>query len=77
MLNVRAASDRFIRVRIVSVAGTTYAIKVVPVTAAWSQQVFPITTVDTDPNAVLEIQLGSTDETTWIDTVSLRPAPAF
>ena len=36
--------------------------------------VLPFTAPVTDANASLEIDLGRSDETTWIDTVSFRPA---
>jgi hypothetical protein len=36
-----------------------------------------MSTIISDPDAVVQFGFGRTDETTWIDTVSLRPAPAF
>jgi hypothetical protein len=76
-LNVRAAGAREIRIRVASRAGATYATKILTVTPAWTQETFPVTTVATDPDAVLEIQFGRSDDTTWIDTVSFRPTPLF
>ncbi len=76
-MTVRAESARTIRVRIVSRTGVTYSPSIVAVPAAWTPVTIRIIAPDSDPNAVLEFGLGRTDETTWIDTVSLRPAPAF
>jgi hypothetical protein len=76
-MNVRAAGLREIRVRIVSRTGVTYATKGVVVPPTWAPIALRITSTNTDPDAILEFGVGRTDETTWIDTVSLRPAPAF
>jgi hypothetical protein len=76
-MNVRASGVREIRVRIVSRTGVTYFGAGVIVPPTWTPVALRVTTINTDPNAILEIGVGRTDETTWIDTVSLRPAPAF
>ena len=76
-MTVRAEGPRLIRVRLMSRAGVTYTTAIVAVPVAWTPVSLQITVPDTDPNAILEFGLGRTDETTWIDTVSLRPAPAF
>jgi hypothetical protein len=71
---VRAEVVRDIRIRIGSTAGASYLARTAPATTAWVQVVLPFTAPVTDANASLEIDLGRSDETTWIDTVSFRPA---
>lgn len=70
---VRAQSARDIRIRIGSTAGASYVARTAPVTGLWVQVVFPFTASVTDANATLEIDLGRSDVTTWVDTVSFRP----
>ncbi|HEX2469769.1 MAG TPA: carbohydrate binding domain-containing protein [Candidatus Limnocylindrales bacterium] len=71
---VRAETPRDLRVRIGSSVGASYLARSAPVTTAWTQVVFPFIASVTDPNAALEIELGRSDVTTWVDTVSFRPA---
>jgi hypothetical protein len=46
----------------------------VTVTTAWTAVAFQFTASVNDPNATLEISLGRSDVSVWIDTVSFRPA---
>ncbi len=71
---VRAESARDIRVRVGSTAGASYFLRTVPVSTTWTAVAFPFTASATDLNANLEIDLGRSDITTWIDAVSFRPA---
>jgi hypothetical protein len=71
---VRAEAARAIRISIASSTGGSYFLRTVPVTTTWTQVVFPFTVSASDLNASLEIDLGRSDVTTWVDTVSFRPA---
>jgi hypothetical protein len=57
--------------------GGSYVTRTEIATSEWTPLSFSFPTPVTDPNAVLEIQLGRSTATTWIDTVSFRPTPAF
>jgi carbohydrate binding protein with CBM4/9 domain len=74
--SARAAADRFIRVRIASTNGSTYLTRLSPVGVAWTGSTFTFIATVTDPNAVLEFDLGRETPTTWLDAVSFRPAAA-
>jgi hypothetical protein len=71
---VRAETPRDLRIRIGSSVGASYLARTAPVTTEWTQVVFPFIASVTDPNAALEIELGRSGVTTWVDTVSFRPA---
>ena len=71
---VRAESARDIRVRVGSRAGASYFLRTVPVTTTWTAVAFPLTASATDLNANLEIDLGRSDITTWVDAASFHPA---
>ncbi len=71
---VRAESARDIRIGIGSTVGGSYLLRTVPVTTTWTAVVVPFTASATDSNANLEIDLGRSNVTTWVDTVSFRPA---
>jgi hypothetical protein len=75
-LSTRAVSDRDLRIRVASVDGASYLTRLVTVGAAWAPSTFTFTAPVTDPNAVLEIELGRSDVTTWVDAVSFRPEAA-
>ena len=62
------------RVRISSLDDASYLTRLVTVGPAWAPSTFTFTAPVTDPNAVLEIELGRSMVTTWIDAVSFRPA---
>ncbi len=72
----RAETAREIRVSVGSKAGASYVARTVPVTTAWTSFTFPFTASLTDADATLEIALGRSDVSVWIDTVSFRPATA-
>jgi len=70
---VRAETAREVRVRIASTVGASYLARTATVSPVWSPVTFPFIAPATDANAVLEIDLGRSDVTTWIDSVSFRP----
>jgi hypothetical protein len=76
MLSARATADREIRVRIASTAGASYLTRLATVGTTWTPLVFTFIVPVSDPNAVLEIDLGRSTVTTVIDTVSFRPSAA-
>jgi hypothetical protein len=76
-LNVRSTEPREIRIRVMPAFGGSYVTRTEIATSEWTPLSFSFPTPVTDPNAVLEIQLGRSTATTWIDTVSFRPTPAF
>jgi hypothetical protein len=69
-ISVRAASAREIRLRIASPDGASYLTRTVPVTTAWTIATFTFISPVTDPEASIEIDLGRSAVTTWIDSVS-------
>ena len=73
-LSTRATTGRDVRVRISSLDDASYLTRLVTVGPAWAPSTFTFTAPVTDPNAVLEIELGRSMVTTWIDAVSFRPA---
>jgi hypothetical protein len=72
-LAVRAASDREIRARVTSASGGQYYGQVIAATTVWTTQTFVFTAGVGDADAVLELDFGQGDATTWIDGVSFRP----
>jgi hypothetical protein len=77
MFNIRSTEPRPIRVKVLPAFGGSYQVRDIDATPVWTPVLFSFFATDTDPNAVLEIQLGRSTATTWIDTVSFRPTPAF
>ena len=71
-LAARATDAREIRVRITSTSGETYAPELIVIGKAWAKSTFTFTASVTDPNAVIAIDFGRWDQTTWIDAVSFR-----
>ncbi len=70
---MRSAAVRDVRVRIASSGGAQYFGRVVSATPQWSSQTFVFTASVGDPAAVLELDLGRAEDTTWFDGVSFRP----
>ncbi|HET9754981.1 MAG TPA: hypothetical protein VFP66_00650 [Candidatus Limnocylindrales bacterium] len=70
---MRSEIAREIRVRITSTAGNSYVARTATVGPAWAPITFQIIAPGTDQNAVLAIDLGRSDVTTWLDSVSFRP----
>ncbi len=73
VISFRAATAREVRVRIVSADGsTTYVARVATVGTTWTPLSFDFTAFQADPSAMLAIDLGRSNATTWIDGASLR-----
>jgi hypothetical protein len=71
-VSMRSTAIRDIRVRIASSASAQYFGRIVSATPQWSSQTFVFTAGVGDPNAVLELDLGRAEATTWFDGVSFR-----
>ena len=71
-LSTRAAAVREVRVRITSSTGDSYLTRVLTTGVAWTKSSIPFTAPVTDPEAVLAIDFGRWDQTTWVDAVSFR-----
>jgi hypothetical protein len=71
-VSMRSTAIRDIRVRIASSAGAQYFGRIVSATPQWSSQTFVFTAGVGDSDAVLELDLGRAEATTWYDGVSFR-----
>jgi Carbohydrate binding domain len=71
-VSMRSAATRDIRVRITSSADAQYFGRIVSATPQWASQTFIFTASVGDPDAVLELDLGRAEDTTWFDGVSFR-----
>jgi carbohydrate binding protein with CBM4/9 domain len=71
-VSTRAAAPRDVRVRVASASGAQYFGRIVSVTPQWASQTFAFTASVGDQAAVLELDLGRADDTTWFDGVSFR-----
>ena len=69
-----ASEPREVVLRVASTDGVTYGARIVVATAAWTIYELQFSAPIGDPSAVLEIELGRSTATTWIDDVSLRLA---
>lgn len=74
VLSAKATTDRDVRIRVASTTGDAYLTRLVTVGPAWVPSSFTFTAPISDPNGVLEIELGRSTVTTWIDDVSFRPS---
>ncbi len=72
-LAVRAAGPREVRVRIASKAGAAYVTRRVLATSDWTIVSVVFVSNYADLDAVLELDMGRADSTTWWDSVSLHP----
>jgi carbohydrate binding protein with CBM4/9 domain len=71
---VRAAVEREVRIRVASSSGATYGTRVVTVGPVWTLVEFEFSSFVEDPSAVIEIDLGRSATTTWIDAVQITDA---
>lgn len=71
---LRATSDREVRVRVASASGATYGTRVVTVGPSWTLVQFEFGAFVEDPAAILEIDLGRSSPTTWVDGVQISDA---
>ena len=70
---VRSQSVRELRLRITSPAGASYLTRIATAGPAWSTVTFDFVAPVTDPDAAIEIELGRSTVTTWLDAVSFAP----
>lgn len=70
-VGLRAAESREVRIYLVSQSGQTYLTRVATAGTEWSVASFTFTAPVSDADAVLEVGLGRTPITTWLDEVWL------
>ncbi len=70
-VGVRAAASREVRIYLVSRSGDTYLTRVAMAGLDWTVASFTFTAPVSDTDAVLEVGLGRTPVTTWLDDVWL------
>lgn len=68
---LRAAADREVRVRVASASGATYGTRLVTIGSAWTVIEFEFGSFVQDPAAVINIDLGRSPVTTWVDAVQI------
>ena len=73
---VRTESTREVRLRIASASGDSYATRLYTVGPAWQTLTVDFTVFATDPNAYLEIDLGRSTVTTWLDDATFATVAA-
>jgi hypothetical protein len=78
---LRSTANREVRFRVASTAADVYASQIAVVTPLWTAQSWVFTAPASDEAAVLEIDVGRSASTVWIDAVSFAaesgeaPAP--
>jgi hypothetical protein len=73
---VRAAADREVRIRVASSSGETYGTRLVTVGPTWMVVEFEFGSFLGDPAAVIDIDLGRSAATTWIDAAQITDVSA-
>jgi hypothetical protein len=73
-LFARAEAGREIRVAVRNSAGTTYGGRVFAVTPTWTALELRFTALTSDPAGTLEVDLGRSTATVWLDAISVTPA---
>jgi hypothetical protein len=68
---LRAEAAREVRVRVASQSGDAYLTRIAAVGTTWSVASFTFLAPASDQDAVLQIELGRSDATTWVDEVVL------
>jgi hypothetical protein len=68
---LRAEAAREVRVRVASQSGDAYLTRIAAVGTTWSVASFTFLAPASDEDAVLQIELGRSDATTWVDEVVL------
>lgn len=69
---LRADAPRDVRVRVASLEGDAYLTRITAAGPTWTTASFTFLAPASDDAALIEIDLGRSDVTTWIDEVSLR-----
>lgn len=72
-VRLRAAAPREVRIHVASSVGASYLTRVATIDTDWMSHSFTFTAPVSDERALLEIDLGRSAATTWIDSVSLAP----
>ncbi|HEU4572843.1 MAG TPA: carbohydrate binding domain-containing protein [Candidatus Limnocylindrales bacterium] len=72
---LRAATTREIRVRVASAAGDTYGTRLFVIGSDWQTVTLDFTPFATDPNAYLQVDLGRSAATVWLDDASFGQLP--
>ena len=70
--SVRSAADREVRLRVASRVGAAYLTRIATASSAWARHSLTFTAPASDDDAVLEVDLGRSTATVWIDAVSFR-----
>ncbi|HET7030623.1 MAG TPA: hypothetical protein VFI34_08935 [Candidatus Limnocylindrales bacterium] len=70
----RADAPREVRIRIASAAGDSYGTRLYTIGPDWQVLTLDVTVFATDPAAALEIDLGRSSATTWLDDVTFGRA---
>jgi hypothetical protein len=73
-LVVRAETEREVRIRVVSASGATYGTRLFTADPTWALIEFEFGAFVDDPTALIEIDLGRSVATTWIDAVRITDA---
>lgn len=73
-LFARADVGREIRVAVRNSLGTTYGGRVFAVGPTWTALELEFTALTSDPAATLEVDLGRSTATVWLDAISVAPA---
>ena len=76
-LVARGASNRDVAVTVRGSDGTIPGGRVFSVGTDWTQLTLAFTTLTADPNASIEIDLGRSVATVWLDSVSVAPSEAL
>ncbi len=76
-ISLRAETAGQVRVRVVSASGATYGTRVWAVGPEWTIFTFEFGTFVADPDAILEIDLGRSAATTWVDAAQIMDVSAF
>lgn len=74
---LRSAAPGEVRVRVTSTSGTTYGSRPVTVGPDWTVAEFQFGSFVGDPAAVIQIDLGLSATTTWVDAAQITDVSAF
>jgi len=73
-LYARANAARQVRVAIVNSVGWTYAERLFDITTGWTVLQFEFSAMAGDDSATLEVDLGRSDASAWLDEITVAPA---
>jgi len=72
---LRAATTREVRLRVASAAGDTYGTRLFVIGSDWQTVTLDFTPFATDPNAYVQVDLGRSAATVWLDDASFGQLP--